>query len=145
MNIIPQSENLGNTVRVGGGGGPSNIKLQRDENGGQESEEDEEFMALMNESKSKEPGSAPFKAMQGCPEDFLPMMRAVLFKFQQPPHQVQGIMKIVLDRVRRHHRHLVSPPRPSLVVTSAVWKKKSSTIYIRFRDYKIDFQVVEWD
>ena len=70
MNIIPQSENLGNTVRVGGGGGPSNIKLQRDENGGQESEEDEEFMALMNESKSKEPGSAPFQGDAGLPGGF---------------------------------------------------------------------------
>lgn len=68
MNVSPQSENFGNTVHVRGARAPGGVKLMpnhganrgcSDESDG----EDEDFMALMNESKRKELNES--KAFQG--------------------------------------------------------------------------------
>ncbi len=69
MNISPQSENLGNTVNIRGArtaGGGVKLMHKHDPNRGgsdESDEEDEDFMALMNETKKKE--SDDPKAFQG--------------------------------------------------------------------------------
>ena len=74
MNVQPRSENLGNTVGVRGGGGSSGIKLQHGEKNMDESEEDEDFMALMNENKSRETPetSGAFSGSAGLPGAYQP-------------------------------------------------------------------------
>lgn len=67
MNVSPQSENLGNTVHVRGANYPGGVKLipkhDAHKNSEDSDDEDEDFMALMNESKKKE--SADPRAFQG--------------------------------------------------------------------------------
>ncbi len=68
MNVSPQSENLGNTVHVKGARAPAGVRLlpKHDDNPGgrgDESDEDEDFLALMNENKRKE--TTEPKAFQG--------------------------------------------------------------------------------
>lgn len=67
MNISPQSENLGNTVHVKGSRAAGGVKLMpkhdAPRNSDESDDEDEDFMALMNESKKKE--TVDPKAFQG--------------------------------------------------------------------------------
>jgi hypothetical protein len=72
MNVSPQSENLGNTVHVRGAGAPGGVKLmakQYANKGSDDSDdEDEDFMALMNENKKKE--TQAFHGSAGLPGGF---------------------------------------------------------------------------
>lgn len=74
MNILPQSENLGSTVNIRGshssGGNAIRLKSKYGSRaeGDESNEEDEDFVALMNESKKKEEsGSRPFQGSAGLP------------------------------------------------------------------------------
>jgi len=83
MNVLPKSENLGNTVGVRGGGGPSGIKLQNGEKPIDESEEDDDFMALMNENKKRETSESngAFSGHAGLPGGYQPAQSG---DFQMP-------------------------------------------------------------
>ena len=77
MNVSPQSENLGNTVNIRGTRASGSVKLQpkhdqRSGMGDSDDEEDEDFMALMNESKKKETAGLPepFEGTAGLPGSF---------------------------------------------------------------------------
>ena len=75
MNVSPQSENLGNTVHVRGARAPGGVKLMpkhdAHRNSDDSDDEDEDFTALMNESKKKEPaGPRAFQGPAGLPGGF---------------------------------------------------------------------------
>ena len=73
MNVSPRSENLGNTVHVRGARTPGGVKLAKNAPSGSDSEdEDEDFMALMNETKKKDTpdNSAAFQGSAGLPGGF---------------------------------------------------------------------------
>lgn len=68
MNVLPQSENIGSTVHVKAPRGGHGVTIQSDKNdnvcSGSE-DEDEEFMALMNETKRKTSSKNESVAFQG--------------------------------------------------------------------------------
>ena len=72
MNVSPQSENIGNIVHVRGAHAPGGVKLmpKHDANRGSDDsdDEDEDFLALMNDTKKKE-STAPdaFQGSAGLP------------------------------------------------------------------------------
>ena len=75
MNVSPQSENLGNTVHVRGTRASGGVKLMPKHDAHRTSDEsddeDEDFMALMNESKKKEPADRnAFQGSAGLPGGF---------------------------------------------------------------------------
>ena len=74
MNVSPQSENLGNTVHVKGSRAPGGVKLMpkhdAHRNSDDSDDEDEDFMALMNESKKKETDPKAFQGSAGLPGGF---------------------------------------------------------------------------
>lgn len=72
MNVSPRSENLGHTVHIKGSAAETGVKLQKQkqpyEVSNDSDEEDEDFMALMNETKRKETQDAePFRGNAGLP------------------------------------------------------------------------------
>ena len=80
MNVQPRSERAGNVVHMSAPqAGRDRVRLSAPPTGGgndMDSDEDEEFMALMNSDKSKEPAAPPPFSQSGGLPGGLPTMDA---------------------------------------------------------------------
>ena len=109
MNVSPRSENLGNTVHIRGARAPGGVKLTPKHASGSDSEdEDEDFMALMNETKKKDtPEKQAFEGSAGLPGGFDSEDRGT---FQMPAASDPPLAK-TFDRPQERPYERTPPPQ----------------------------------